>query len=99
MINLRSDLPTLSSLGTATGVVSSLVFLLYSNSEGITEIYNQPMFLWPVAIIILFWNSRMWLLTHRNLVDDDPVVFAIKDRGSLLTLLLVVLFMTMALFY
>jgi hypothetical protein len=33
----------------------------------------------------MFWVSRTWMLTHRGQMHDDPVVFAVKDRVSLLT--------------
>jgi len=32
---------------------------------------------------MLFWISRIWLLTTRGLMHDDPVVFALRDRMSL----------------
>jgi hypothetical protein len=30
------------------------------------------------------WSSRIWLLSHRGELDDDPVSFALRDRFSLL---------------
>jgi hypothetical protein len=33
----------------------------------------------------MFWIARALLLASRRLMDDDPVVFAIKDRVSLMT--------------
>jgi hypothetical protein len=32
--------------------------------------------------VLLFWISRAWLIAHRGQMDDDPIVFAIKDRVS-----------------
>ena len=29
------------------------------------------------------WLMRMWLLANRGELDDDPVVFALRDRESL----------------
>jgi len=37
---------------------------------------------------LLYWISRTWLITHRGLMHDDPVVFAAKDRTSLLIVVL-----------
>ena len=31
---------------------------------------------------MLYWISRIWILTHRGKVDDDPIVFVIKDHAS-----------------
>jgi hypothetical protein len=39
-----------------------------------------------LAPILLFWTGRIWLLTQRGQVDDDPVVFAMKDKVSLAAL-------------
>ncbi|MGI9461034.1 MAG: UbiA family prenyltransferase [Alphaproteobacteria bacterium] len=38
-----------------------------------------------IYIIILFlWLMRLWLLSYRNIMYDDPLVFAIKDKWSLI---------------
>ena len=34
--------------------------------------------------MILFWVSRVWLKASRSEMHDDPVVFALSDRLSLL---------------
>jgi hypothetical protein len=34
--------------------------------------------------VILYWVARLWMKTHRGEVHDDPVVFAARDRQSLL---------------
>jgi hypothetical protein len=33
-------------------------------------------------VVALYWISRLWFLTHRSLMHDDPLVFALKDRGT-----------------
>jgi hypothetical protein len=33
---------------------------------------------------MLFWLYRVWLLGSRGEMDDDPVLFALRDRVSLL---------------
>jgi hypothetical protein len=32
---------------------------------------------------MLFWLYRVWLLASRGELDEDPVIFAIRDRVSL----------------
>jgi hypothetical protein len=34
--------------------------------------------------VLLLWLSRVWMLASRGEMHDDPVVFAITDRNSLL---------------
>jgi len=31
---------------------------------------------------MLYWISRVWMLAYRSQMDDDPVVFAVKDPKS-----------------
>jgi 4-hydroxybenzoate polyprenyltransferase/phosphoserine phosphatase len=84
------DLSVLVSLGTASGYLSVLVTALYVNSSDVVKLYTRPEVLWLVCPLILFWISRVWILAHRGLMHDDPVVFAVSDRWSLVVGLLVV---------
>jgi len=34
---------------------------------------------------MLYWISRIWMQTHRGNMHDDPLVYALKDRVSLIT--------------
>jgi 4-hydroxybenzoate polyprenyltransferase len=79
---LRSDLGLLSQFGIASGYISVLVFSLYINSEKVLQLYTNPEFLWCICMILLFWTSRIWLLAGRGLVNEDPILFAIKDKIS-----------------
>jgi 4-hydroxybenzoate polyprenyltransferase len=78
-----SDLPVLLSLGTASGYCSVLVLALYINSDQSRDLYARPEILWLVCPLLLYWISRVWLLTQRRLMHDDPIVFALRDRISL----------------
>ncbi len=43
--------------------------------------------------LLLTWISRVWMLAHRGFMNEDPVVFAARDRISLaLAALTVVVF-------
>jgi 4-hydroxybenzoate polyprenyltransferase len=79
------DLPLLESLGTASGYMAVLVLALYLNGNDVARHYTQPMWLWPLCPLLLYWISRTWMLTHRGEMHDDPLVFALQDRTSQLT--------------
>lgn len=79
------DLALLQSLGGASGYISILVLALYVNSPEIANLYHHPRLIWMLCPIMLYWVSRMWMQTHRGHMHDDPLVFALKDRISLLT--------------
>ena len=80
-----TDLEMISSLGAASGYLSVMVLALYIQEQSIARLYAHPQFIWLACPLLLFWVSRTWMLTHRGLMHDDPVVFAVKDRISLLT--------------
>lgn len=77
-----SDFEIISSLGTASGYLSVLVLSLYINEATTAAMYNHPTFIWLACPLLLYWISRTWMITHRGLMHDDPVVFAMKDRVS-----------------
>lgn len=77
------DLPVLLGFGTASGYCSVLVLALYINSNQSQALYSRPEVLWLVCPLLLYWISRVWLLTHRGKMHDDPIVFALKDKISL----------------
>lgn len=79
------DLALLQSLGGASGYLSVLVLALYLNSPDVSVMYHQPKMVWALVPIMLYWVSRIWMQTHRGQMHDDPLVFALKDRISLLT--------------
>lgn len=82
------DLPVLSSLGAASGMASVLVLALYINDQETLKLYPKNLWLWLAPPILLYWVSRLWIKTCRDEVDDDPVVFAVKDWQSLLMCIL-----------
>jgi len=90
------DLPILRSLGASSGLLAVLVFALYINSQQITVLYNRPEILWFVLPVLLFWISRIWLLAHRGDMHEDPVLFAIQDRASLVSSGVIVLLLWLA---
>ena len=79
------DLALLQSLGGASGYISILVLALYLNSPDITVMYRHPKMVWLLVPVMLYWISRIWMETYRGNMHDDPLVYAMKDRISLLT--------------
>jgi hypothetical protein len=47
--------------------------------------YSHPKLVWALVPIMLYWISRIWMQTYRGHMHDDPLVYALKDRISLLT--------------
>ncbi|HTZ70625.1 MAG TPA: UbiA family prenyltransferase, partial [Acetobacteraceae bacterium] len=80
---LPEDLDMLRGMAASSGTMAVLVLALYVNSPDITALYRHPTALWAVCPILLFWISRMLMLSNRGLMPDDPVIFALRDRVSL----------------
>ncbi len=80
------DLPLLMNLGVSAGYCTILVMALYINSSDSQALYRHNKPLWLVCPLLLYWISRVWLLASRGQMPDDPVVFALRDRLSLLIL-------------
>ena len=79
---LRGDREWLGSMGGASGYLSVLVLALYINSQEVVALYRNPLLLWLICPLLLFWISRMWLLAHRGRIDQDPIVAAVRDPAS-----------------
>ena len=80
-----SDASLIQMLGIGSGYASVIVLALYINSSTILKLYKTPEFIWGTVPIMLFWISWMWMQAHRGNMHDDPLVFAVKDKASLLS--------------
>jgi hypothetical protein len=68
-----------------------VILALYLNSEAVLSLYSNPKVIWAAIPIMLFWISWVWIKAHRNEMNDDPLVFAVKDPTSLLAGLMLAL--------
>jgi len=78
------DAPLVQQLGITSGYAATFVLALYLNSENVIKLYRTPEIIWGAVPLMLLWISWMWLKAHRGLMHDDPIVFAIKDKVSIL---------------
>ena len=78
-------------ISSATAVVSILVLGLYLNSNEVLSLYQSPQHLWLTCLILSYWIARILLITNRGEMNDDPVLFAVRDRTSWICLLLCIL--------
>ena len=83
------DHEIMSALGAASGFVSVLVLALYIHDPLTVERYNHPEWLWMIVPSILYWIGRVWIIAHRGQMNEDPVVFAVRDKISYLILLFI----------
>jgi 4-hydroxybenzoate polyprenyltransferase len=82
---ITADAPLVLGLGLATGTASVVILVLFLIFDALErDIYSNPHWLWLFPIIMFLWIGRIWLVSQRGELDDDPVAFAIKDRQSLI---------------
>ena len=79
-----NDLEMISSLGAASGYLAVMVMALYIQDSNTVSLYDNPQIIWLACPLLLYWITRVWLITHRGEMHEDPIVFALKDKTSLL---------------
>ena len=77
-----SDLAVLWPLGVGSSLCSVVVFGLYIGTAEARAVYGDTPLMWLLGVVLIYWTGRMWIKTSRGEMHDDPIVFAIKDRGS-----------------
>ena len=79
---LVGDRELLQGIGVTSGYLSVLILALYVSSKEVTALYQHPQALWLVCPFLLYWITRAWFLVHRGAIDEDPLVFTLKDPAS-----------------
>jgi 4-hydroxybenzoate polyprenyltransferase/phosphoserine phosphatase len=81
---VAADAPFLIGMGVATGMSAVLVMVLYLINEAFRAgFYATPAALWTFPCVLFLWLGRVWVLSGRDELNDDPVAFAVKDPVSL----------------
>lgn len=80
---MTTDTEMIAMFGVASGYVAVLVVALYIHGDLVRSLYAHPDLLWGICPVLLYWVSRTWLTAQRGAVNDDPILFAIQDRTSI----------------
>jgi 4-hydroxybenzoate polyprenyltransferase len=91
----KSDLTFIFGLGAASGLLSILIFALYIENIQSSGGYQHADFAWLALPVLTYWLCRVWLIAYRGEMNEDPIIFAAKDKVSIICGLL--LFITLAL--
>ena len=78
------DLNQLRSFGTASAFAAVVVFTNYISSSEVVTLYHHAQRLWIIMPLLILWLCRVWLLASRGLLNEDPIVFALTDKQSLI---------------
>lgn len=82
-----SDQQVLVPLGVAAALSSVVIFGSFVSTPETTRNYACPPLLWVAGFGLIYWLARLWIKTARGEMHDDPIIFAIKDFGSQVTIL------------
>ncbi|QJU56385.1 UbiA family prenyltransferase [Sphingomonas sp. AP4-R1] len=88
----NDDIDVVMAMAAAAGFNAVTVLALYINSDAVGPLYKRPELLWLVCPLLMYWIGRLLILAHRRMVDDDPIVFALRDpisRWVILSILIV----------
>jgi len=78
----QDDAETMFVLGIANSTAATVVFAFYISSNEVKSLYHEPDLLWMLCLLMLYWSNRIWIGTKRGKINEDPVVFAVKDKVS-----------------
>lgn len=82
---VAADLPLLLGFGLASMFAALLISVLYLIEDAFPSgFYSEPKYLWLVPVLLSLFLGRIWLLSQRGELNDDPVEFAVTDRVSLI---------------
>jgi 4-hydroxybenzoate polyprenyltransferase len=90
------DRRILSQMAIAAGYVGVLVLALYIDEPSVQERYGEHRMFWGICALLIFWISRLVLVANRGQMDDDPLIWSVRDRASQLTISAVGLLMALA---
>jgi hypothetical protein len=81
---ILADIEQLRAFGTASAFAAVVILANYISGSDVMALYKNPTLLWLIVPLMILWLCRVWLLASRGELDEDPVVFALTDRMSLL---------------
>lgn len=90
------DLDIVQKSGITSGFVAMLVLALYINSEHVIELYKSPILIWFTVPVLLYWLMRMWMVTNRGKMTDDPIIYAMRDKTTYVVMIIIVIIMLLA---
>jgi 4-hydroxybenzoate polyprenyltransferase len=78
----KEDAESMFVLGISNSTAAVVVLAFYVSSPEVKMLYREPALLWSICLIMLYWGNRIWIGAKRGKINEDPVVFALKDKVS-----------------
>ena len=85
-----ADSMPVAIFGISSGCISALVLMLYYNSGDVSKLYPSSLPLFFVVPLFFIWIARLWLLSFRMQIDEDPLLHVSTDLASITIILICV---------
>ena len=92
------DLEILSISGICSAFASAVVLALYFEIGQSAQVFSNPRALWLILPMLLYWQLRCWRAVWHGKMHDDPILYAFRDRPSLIVLGTVLVIMILSRF-
>jgi 4-hydroxybenzoate polyprenyltransferase len=77
------DAPLVLAVGIAAGIAAVVIIILYIIEDAFRQsFYGRTLWLWGFPPLVFLLICRVWLVTARGEMNDDPVRFMLADRAS-----------------
>ena len=83
--------------GITTGLASCFILLMYSFSDQINFLYSKPFLIHFTSPVLMYWLIKMWRSANKNMMRNDPFVYASQDIISYIVCLAIGLLFFLAL--
>jgi len=90
----KKSLTVLKLSGLFSGYTSVALFIFYLFNPATYRLYPHKLIFDLISPILLFWMTNIWKDTLSGKLHSDPVIHAISDKKSLLTLILILSMLT-----
>lgn len=84
------DFHVMISLAGASALCSVAIFVRYIGSPEVSGNFQHPRVLWLIVPLMVYWLIRLILLANRGKINQDPMVYTVRDRISQLCCLAVI---------
>lgn len=81
-----ADRQPVGMMGINSAFVSVVIFMLYFNSANVLTLYAHPAWLYGIVPLAMLWLGRLWMLSFRGEVNEDPLLYVSKDPVSLVVI-------------
>jgi 4-hydroxybenzoate polyprenyltransferase len=85
---IPSDSMPVAMFGIGSGLIAALLLLLYYNSGSVAKLYPTALPLLFIVPLFFIWLARLWLLSFRMQIEEDPLLHVSTDPASLVIIVI-----------